>query len=279
MPNVFISYAHENSGVADQIAAILTGLGIDFFRDVKDIGWGDAITPVVRAALVESDAILVIVSPASRDSQWVPFEIGHASAYQKRVLPFMTDESMSLPLFMRDLRSVTSMEQVSTYFSDPSWADTDPDAPIAADGRFTQHGIAAAMELVLAEAKVPMFFASSSLDRIMACNQPIADLLGTAQEKIKEEPAAWLVDRLISLAPAESQREFRKHQKEMAERFLDGITDYDYEDEHVDCRQHPASNPLRGEWRIRIHAHRVRDGDRQFGFFVYYTLDEVASSE
>ena len=106
----------------------------------------------------------------------------------------------------------------------------------------------------------------------------MADLLGTSQQKVKKESAQWLVEKLISLAPLEKQSAFREHQKEMSERFLSGESDYDYEDQYIDCRRHSLNNPLRGEWQIRIHAHRVRDGETPLGFFIYYSLDPVAQA-
>jgi hypothetical protein len=54
-------------------------------------------------------------------------------------------------------------------------------------------------------------------------------------------------------------------------------TDYDFEDEYLDCTGHPRNNPRRGLWRTRIHAHRVRQRGKAVGFFVYYSLDSVES--
>ena len=278
MAGIFISYAHEDSHTADEIVQVLRTSGIEHFRDVKDISWGDAITSRVRSALLNCEAILVVVSPASLESHWVPYEIGHASALGKPVLPFLTDPLCSPPQFIRDLNCATSIEQVSKYFADKSFPRTDLAKTLIIDGRMTTAGVAAAMELVVAEAKIPMFFTSNDLGRVLACNRCMADLLGTSQQKVKKESAQWLVEKLISLAPLEKQSAFREHQKEMSERFLSGESDYDYEDQYIDCRRHSLNNPLRGEWQIRIHAHRVRDGETPLGFFIYYSLDPVAQA-
>ena len=48
------------------------------FLDKKSIEPGQAITEEVTKALVECVAMIVVVSPASLQSQWVPYEIGHA---------------------------------------------------------------------------------------------------------------------------------------------------------------------------------------------------------
>jgi hypothetical protein len=143
---------------------------------------------------------------------------------------------------------------------------------IVTNARPTPEAVALIMESALADAKLPMFFTSNQLERVLACNQQIADLLGTSREKLKKEPVARLVERLVSLAPKASQAAIRQHQSEMADRFLAGEADYDSEEIGIDCRTHPLNNPLRGEWLVRIHAHRVRHNGEPVGFFVYYTL-------
>jgi predicted transcriptional regulator len=117
MSSVFISYSHADSMVADQISGILTELGVEYFRDVKDIDWGHAITASVHTALDDCIAILVVISPASLKSQWVPYELGHARALRKPILPYLIHPSLDVPHYIRDLNFVTSLEQVREYFT------------------------------------------------------------------------------------------------------------------------------------------------------------------
>jgi len=117
MPDVFVSYAHEDSKVADDIEDILTTCGIDFFRDVKSIAWGDSIDGEVKTALNQARAVLVIISPASLKSYWVHYEIGFASALGKRVLPFLTHPSLDVPGYIINLRHLDNMDQAQMYFS------------------------------------------------------------------------------------------------------------------------------------------------------------------
>ena len=117
MNTVFISYSHVDSSTAEEITSVLSKLSIDYFRDAKNINWGDSITSKVRDALDTCLAILVIVSPASLKSHWVPYEIGHASAMRKIILPFLTHPSLDIPHYISDLNYVTTIEQVHDYFS------------------------------------------------------------------------------------------------------------------------------------------------------------------
>src|SRR5882724_8937385 len=117
MRSVFISYSRVDATTANEITAVLTDLGVQYFRDIKNINWGDAINSRVRDELRKCIAVLVIISPASLKSQWVPYEIGHASALGKKILPFLTHPSIEAPLYIRDLNFITSIEQVKDYFS------------------------------------------------------------------------------------------------------------------------------------------------------------------
>lgn len=117
MNRVFISYSHTDAGFVEKIAGILSDLNIQYFRGIKNINWGEAIPSRVNEELRKSIAILVVISPGSLRSQWVPYEIGQASALGKRVLPFLTHPSIEAPLYIRHLNFVTSLEEVRSFFA------------------------------------------------------------------------------------------------------------------------------------------------------------------
>lgn len=117
MATVFMSYSHKDSDVADQIGDILSEQKVDFFRDRKDIEWGDSINSEVRLGLEEASALLVIVSPASLKSHWVPYEVGYASALGKKILPYLTHPSIDVPDYIRDLKNLTAMDELREYFA------------------------------------------------------------------------------------------------------------------------------------------------------------------
>lgn len=118
MSKVFISYSHVDTEVATELAAILAELNIDHFLDRKEINWGNSITTKVQDGLDGCVAILVIVSPASLKSHWVPYEIGQVSALRKIILPFLTHPSIELPLYISSLNHVATFEQVREYFAE-----------------------------------------------------------------------------------------------------------------------------------------------------------------
>jgi len=121
--DVFISYSHTDSGTADKIAAVLDDLSITYFRDVKDIDWGDAITPSVREGLDRALAVIVILSPGSLKSHWVSYEVGYSVGRGKRLLPFLTHPALDPPGFIADLSHAKTIDEVKQYFeSNRDWA-------------------------------------------------------------------------------------------------------------------------------------------------------------
>ena len=56
-PQVFLSYSHIDSAIADDLAHALDDAGVTYFRDVKDIAWGESITSKIHDA-VRSNAHL-----------------------------------------------------------------------------------------------------------------------------------------------------------------------------------------------------------------------------
>lgn len=114
--SVFISYSRSDAGIANKIAKVLDELKIGYFRDVKDIEWGQSVRKRVRNALHDCIAVVVIVSPGSVESQWVPFELGHASATRKQILPYLTHPMMKLPPYIGDHHYVASLSAARDYF-------------------------------------------------------------------------------------------------------------------------------------------------------------------
>jgi len=119
MHSVFISYSHIDASVANDICARLESAGVSYFRDIKNIDWGDGINEKVREALLESQSILVIVSPASLESLWVPFEIGYCAALNRKVLPYLVHPSLKLPGYFAGVKHISNLDDLSEYFGRP----------------------------------------------------------------------------------------------------------------------------------------------------------------
>jgi hypothetical protein len=112
---VFISYAHEDSSLVDEVAQRLSSAGLELFRDIQNISWGGRISFDVQKALEQAGGVVVIVSPASVKSHWVHYEIGYATALRKPILPFLTHPSIDLPGYLADLRHISKLDEITTF--------------------------------------------------------------------------------------------------------------------------------------------------------------------
>ncbi len=113
---VFISYSNVDENAANELAGLFDQIGLQYFLDRKDIEWGSHITREIRKGLSECSHVVVVISPASLKSQWVPFEIGHAMGTGKRILPFLTHPSLDLPSYLHDFHHESCLENVERYF-------------------------------------------------------------------------------------------------------------------------------------------------------------------
>jgi hypothetical protein len=116
MAKVLISYSQVDSEIADEIVRTLLKQNVEIVRDVRDISWGESVELKVDKAFDEISAVLVIISPASLKSQWMPYEIGFVTGRGKTVIPFLSDPLLELPLDIKRLNSITAISQLQEYF-------------------------------------------------------------------------------------------------------------------------------------------------------------------
>lgn len=119
-PRVFISYARLDRRIAKRIARKLEELHIDTFLDEKSIEWGDDIFNEVVEGIRRSSDLIVIISPASLKSSWVPFEVGLATGINRRVLVYLTHPSLDVPGYLKHLNFISDLTTVTSYYSKTS---------------------------------------------------------------------------------------------------------------------------------------------------------------
>lgn len=115
---VFISYSRVDADVANNLASKLKEKKISHFLDQKDVTWGDSVRERIQQGLLKSSHIIVIVSPASLKSGWVSYEIGFATAKEKKILPFLTHQSIDLPGYIGELHYKTDIDDIGYYFEE-----------------------------------------------------------------------------------------------------------------------------------------------------------------
>ncbi|WP_028509278.1 toll/interleukin-1 receptor domain-containing protein [Ruminococcus sp. NK3A76] len=99
---VFISHKQEDSSIAQGIQMALKGYGVDTYLDLLDdtlIGNGKQLTEHIRAKMGECSDVFVVMSKNTKDSWWVPFEIGIASEKTIPIANYLVS-SVSLPEYL-----------------------------------------------------------------------------------------------------------------------------------------------------------------------------------
>ncbi len=103
---IFISYSHADKPKVDLLAAHMVKRNATVWVDTWELNVGDSIIQRIQDAITESDALLVILSNASVESEWCKKELSTGlirELDEKRVvvLPVLL-EDCEIPLFLRD---------------------------------------------------------------------------------------------------------------------------------------------------------------------------------
>src|SRR4029079_1435321 len=97
MPKVFISYSTKDAGFADLAKMKLKAEGVDVWLDHEDLRGGDEWREAIDRGIAKSDALLVILTPASCASSYVTYEWGFALGMGKRVIPIRREDATVHP--------------------------------------------------------------------------------------------------------------------------------------------------------------------------------------
>jgi hypothetical protein len=101
---VFISYSHHDLIQAKLFAKKLFQAGVAHFVDFADIPYGAHLPEVIHAALHRATHMVVLISPGTKGSQWVNYEIGFADARKIVVIAYLQHTAMEVPGFLHTRR-------------------------------------------------------------------------------------------------------------------------------------------------------------------------------
>ena len=116
---IFISHKQEDSDTANRLAGELRLLGIPYYLDILDstvTTSGRALTEHIKRNLNDCTDIIVIMSEATRLSQWVPFEVGMSAQNDMPTATFLKS-SVSLPEFLEYWPRLKYTSDIATYVS------------------------------------------------------------------------------------------------------------------------------------------------------------------
>ena len=119
MGYAFISYSSQDSEITDQLRHLLSLNNIDTWVAPDDIPVGSKYAQVINKAIKNSACVLLLLTKASMNSQWVAKEIERAIHYKKIIFPIkledleLTDE-FELYISTEQILSVDTFDENSS---------------------------------------------------------------------------------------------------------------------------------------------------------------------
>ncbi len=118
--NVFISHKKEDSNHAKEIANYLryfdeVSCYLDILDPVLNSFEGDDLGEYFREKLGGCTHLMAILSDETKESWWVPFEIGIATEKQYPIVTFAV-EDVNLPLFLKKWPYLRKLDDLQQYF-------------------------------------------------------------------------------------------------------------------------------------------------------------------
>lgn len=117
--NVFLSYAGEDQEIAERLREALERSGVEVWS-ARHIPVGASLASEIYGAISSSQVVILVLSKAAMESEWVRREIYTAVAHEelggeKRILPVLIDD-VEPPFFLRnyarlDLRGQRNFEE------------------------------------------------------------------------------------------------------------------------------------------------------------------------
>lgn len=97
---IFISHAHQDGDIADRIVADLSAMGLSPWVYRNEIRPGDSFVAAMDIGLSEASYLILLLSRAAVDSEWVRREWMNALAADVPVLPARLDDA-EVPAILR----------------------------------------------------------------------------------------------------------------------------------------------------------------------------------
>lgn len=89
---IFISYSSKERNIADKVKQALESHGVSCWMDLKSIAPGNDYTKDIPPAIRSADAVVLILSKAAQESEWVPGEMEIAIKRKVMIIPLQIDD-------------------------------------------------------------------------------------------------------------------------------------------------------------------------------------------
>jgi hypothetical protein len=104
---VFLSHSTRDLWISERLKEKMEEVGVEVWLDAFDLPGGGNVKERIKEGVQSSSECLILLSPASRDSDWVKHEAGLADAYGKpTVLVLLHVGEDAVPDPLRDLKFI-----------------------------------------------------------------------------------------------------------------------------------------------------------------------------
>ena len=103
---VFISHSSLDAWIARVVVEKIEALGAECRLDEKDLAGGDVIVEDIIRGINTCDEAVILISPNSVKSKWVPFEIGGLRQLEKHVTPIFNNVKPQQMEPLKDIKGI-----------------------------------------------------------------------------------------------------------------------------------------------------------------------------
>jgi hypothetical protein len=101
---LFISYSTRDLSQVELLRQQLQGTSIEVFVAEHSVRPSEELGPKISSAIADCDLFVLLWSENAKASEWVPQEIGRATALGKTILPLVLSDAVALPGFIQSLK-------------------------------------------------------------------------------------------------------------------------------------------------------------------------------
>lgn len=108
---VFISYSTKDLETVNRIKSMLQHSSIAVFVAEYSVKPGEPLPEKIIQAIKDCNLFILLWSSNSKESDWVPQEIGIAKSSDKAILPVVLEPNLALPGFIANLKYLNAYQE------------------------------------------------------------------------------------------------------------------------------------------------------------------------
>ena len=122
-PVVFLSHKSEDKDYVEKIGEYLMNAGINIYLDKYDLDLQRAtneenpkkVTECIQKGIENSNYILCITSESTKNSWWVPYEIGYGKNANKKISSLIRKDVTYIPDFLQIEPIITDISELNDF--------------------------------------------------------------------------------------------------------------------------------------------------------------------